>query len=96
MFFNGEHLEIFFIEEFFTQNSLQNIETIPLGEFWVKMLHVYVKMRRKGIELDLVNINFSRRKVALINQQYKQSQLTRNLGYQSNVNSPPKPSSKRL
>lgn len=98
MFFKGEHLEVFFIEEFFSQNAFQQIETISLGDFWVKMISVQVKMRRKGVDLDLININFNRRKKpALVSQEYgQQNQLNRNLGYESDYNSPIKPSTKRF
>lgn len=98
MFFKGEHLEVFFIEEFFSQNAFQQIETISLGDFWVKMISVQVKMRRKGIDLDLININFNRRKKPeMVSQEYgQQNQLNRNLGYESDYNSPIKPSTKRF
>jgi hypothetical protein len=49
MFFEGEHLEIFFMEEFFNQNTFAERDAINLGDFWVEMVNVYGRMRRKGI-----------------------------------------------
>ena len=75
--FKENEFKQLFLEEFTENNKLANktSRNLCLAEFWMEMLSIYIRLRRKGLDLEPAPVNFSKETDPKL--------FNRNLGYDS-------------
>lgn len=60
MMYSGEHLEIFFIEEFF--KIFMGKDSILIYDFIGGMVEIFLRLRKSGIDFEILDVNFTQKR----------------------------------